>query len=106
MGSLKMTQNGVGQQNQRSFGRFLICMVIWAIILTQCGTYWIYEFIDKIVNLEEPELEEETTTYQIPKPKGPISTEDILEVERERMFLQISEYCLPKLVCELHATLP
>ena len=64
-----MTQNGVGQQNQRSFGRFLICMVIWAIILTQCGTYWIYEFIDNIVNLEEPELEEETTKYQIPKPK-------------------------------------
>ena len=64
-----MTQNGVGQQNQRSFGRFLICMVIWAIILTQCGTYWIYEFIDNIVNLEEPELEEETTNYQIPKPK-------------------------------------
>ena len=31
---------------------------------------------------------------------------DILETERERMFLQISEYCLPKLVCELHATLP
>ena len=29
-----------------------------------------------------------------------------LEDEREQMFLQISEHCLPKLVCELHARLP
>merc|ERR1711936_1359776 len=110
MGSLKMTQNGVGQQNQRSFGRFLFCMVIWVIILTQCGTYWIYETIDKFVNIEEPievEVEEETKNHQIkPHINSYKTSSDKLEEERERMFLQISEYCLPKLVCELHATLP
>jgi len=103
-----MTLNVGGGGHQRSFGRFLVCLFIWFIILTQCGTYWIYETIDKIVNIDnnnnqEVGSSEKSINNEVQKPRNP---SDDLEDEKERMFLQISEYCLPKLVCELHARLP
>ena len=62
-----MTQNG----NQRSLGRFLVCLFIWFVILTQCGTYWIYEGIDRIVNRKNKEVDQQpTNTIQPSNPTG------------------------------------
>ena len=63
-----MTQNG----NQRSLGRFLVCLFIWFVILTQCGTYWIYEVIDRIVNIENKEdiIQQPTNAIQPNNPTG------------------------------------
>ena len=71
-----MTLNDRGGGHQRSFGRFLVCLFIWFIILTQCGTYWIYETIDKIVNIDNNNNQEVTSSEksinnEMPKPRNP-----------------------------------
>ena len=77
-----MTLNGGGGGHQRSFGRFLVCLFIWFIILTQCGTYWIYETIDKIVNIDNNNNQEVTSSEksinnEVQKPRNPSGIEKI-----------------------------
>ena len=71
-----MTLNDRGGGHQRSLGRFLVCLFIWFIILTQCGTYWIYETIDKIVNIDNNSNQEVTRSErsinnEVQKPRSP-----------------------------------
>ena len=77
----KMTLNVGGGGHQRSFGRFLVCLFIWFIILTQCGTYWIYETIDKIVNIDnnnnqEVGSSEKSINNEVQKPRNPSGIEN------------------------------
>ena len=78
-----MTLNDRGGGHQRSFGRFLVCLFIWFIILTQCGTYWIYETIDKIVNIDNNNNNQEVTSSEksinneVQKPRNPSGIEKI-----------------------------
>ena len=79
-----MTLNVGGGGHQRSFGRFLVCLFIWFIILTQCGTYWIYETIDKIVNIDnnnqEVTISEKSINNKIQKPRDPSGIEYCLDL--------------------------
>ena len=79
-----MTLNVGGGGHQRSFGRFLVCLFIWFIILTQCGTYWIYETIDKIVNIDNNNQEvtssEKSINNKIQKPRDPSGIEKCLDL--------------------------
>ena len=75
-----MTLNDRGGGHQRSFGRFLVCLFIWFIILTQCGTYWIYETIDKIVNIDhnnnqEVNSGEKSINNEVQNPRNPSGIE-------------------------------
>ena len=77
-----MTLNDRGGGHQRSLGRFLVCLFIWFIILTQCGTYWIYETIDKIVNIDnnnnnnqEVTSSEKSINNEVQKPRNPSGIE-------------------------------
>ena len=75
-----MTLNVGGGGHQRSFGRFLVCLFIWFILLTQCGTYWIYETIDKIVNIDhnnnqEVNSGEKSINNEVQNPRNPSGIE-------------------------------
>ena len=87
-----MTLNVGGGGHQRSFGRFLVCLFIWFIILTQCGTYWIYETIDKIVNIDnnnnqEVGSSEKSINNEVQKPRNPSGIKNIFCLSKHMHFL-------------------
>merc|ERR1712062_844008 len=86
---------------QRGLKRFLFCLAFWFVV-TQCDFEWVFESVNNYFESKElKEVQEENGDNHQLQAGSKNSDED--EDEQMRLFLLISEQCLPKLVCELYS---